>query len=141
MGEDQLVKKIQQDISFLTEMKNLAETTTIEKEVHELINLEDLIQSVNIKRDFKGGPKIESLVKYLLKNQSLNQEDFIYLFEVLQGCYEMAACGYKEKVKSLINSLCVEAIKRNFQSVRAMMFAKHENMRNLKAITDLMQMQ
>jgi hypothetical protein len=137
MGEDQLKQKIKKDNSFLTEMKDLAETTTIEKEVHELINLEDLIQSVNIKRDLKGGPKIESLVKYLLKNPFLNQEDFIYLFEVLQNQYEISSCEYREKIKALINAVCIEAIKRDFVNVRAMVFAKHPSIKNLKAIKEL----
>lgn len=138
MGEDQLKQKIKKDNSFLTEMKDLSETTTIEKQVHELINLEDLIQSVNIKRDLKGDPKIESLVKYLLKNPFLNQDDFIYLFEVLQNQYEMSSCGYREKIKALINAVCIESIKRGFESVRTMIFAKHANMRNLKAVTELL---
>ncbi|AHB41152.1 TPA: hypothetical protein DIC40_02835 [Patescibacteria group bacterium] len=138
MGENEIKQKMESNTSFLNETKALAISTEDAKEIHELMNLEDLIHGINIRRDLKNKTRFGTLSPSLIKNSFLTEDDFMYLFEVLQGRYEMSSCAYKDYVKAQINELCVEAIKREFISVRAMVFAKHPAIRNLKAVRELM---
>lgn len=136
MGEHEIKKKMESNASFLNEAKALAASTEDEKEIHELMNLEDIIHGINIRRDLKNKTRFGTLSHSLIKNSFLTEDDFIYLFEVLQGRYEMSSCAYKDYVKGQINELCIEAIERNFNNVRAMVFAKHPAIKNLKAIRE-----
>ena len=135
---NEFVRKIEQDKSFFEEVKNLAEKTGTKREIHELINLEDLIHGINLERDAKKEKKFELLTKHLLKNPNMDEDDFSYLFSILQSRYEMSVCTYREKVKSLINDICAAAIKRGFDDVCVMIYARHPGIRNVKAIRELM---
>lgn len=73
----------------------------------------------------------------LLKNKFVNEDDLTYLFEVINNQFEVATLEYRGKLKKSINSICAESIKRGFENLRVMIFAKHEGIQNCKAVSDL----
>lgn len=137
MEQNEVKNKIESDDSFLKEIRKLAKEVQDQKKIHELINLEDLIHDININRVVRKESKFDTISKILVKNLSLSEDDFILLFEILQSNYETSFSEYKEYVKSQINNLCVEAIKRDFEICRSMVFAKHSTIKHLNAIIEL----